>query len=40
LLFSPERRGQIVSRQKSGLEDPNLALFRCAEIAKKREKYF
>jgi hypothetical protein len=39
-LSGPERSGQPIFRQKSGLEDPNLALFRCAEIAKKREKSF
>jgi hypothetical protein len=32
--------GFNASRQKSGLGDPNLALFRCAEMAKKREKSF
>jgi hypothetical protein len=31
---------EFASCQKSGLGDPNLALFRCAEIAKKREKSF
>jgi hypothetical protein len=32
--------GKSIFRQKGGFGDPNLALFRCAEIAKKREKSF
>jgi hypothetical protein len=35
-----ESRYEFASCQKSGLEDPNLALFHCVEIAKKREKSF